>query len=154
VAGEDAESDGHAGVDGDLGQALGDALAHVVEVGCAAPDDDAEGDDRVVAASGEDPGDDGEFPAAGDPEQGRLVDAEVVQGAQGAVDQSVHHLLVPLRGDDGDPQVPHVAYGQFRCTLAAHVSPRWFAYWLPQAGTVGVSSQGRSWPIRSRLVRR
>src|SRR5690606_12330760 len=63
-------------------------------------------------------------------------------------------LRVPLRGDDGDPQVPHVAYGQFRCTLAAHVSPRWFAYWLPQAGTVGVSSQGRSWPIRSRLVRR
>ena len=114
--------------------------------------------DRVVAAAREGLGDDREFPAAGDPQQGRLVDPQVVQGAQRAVHQAVHHLLVPLRRDDGDPQVPDVPYRQLRCALAAHVllSPR-CAYWLLQVdrGAAGAwSSHGRSCPIRSRLVRR
>ena len=80
----------------DLGQSLGDALADVLEVRCAAADDDAEGDDRVVAAAGQHLGDDRQLEAARDPQQGRFVDAQLVQGAQRAVHESVHHLLVPL----------------------------------------------------------
>ena len=63
---------------------------------------------------------------------------------------------------------PQLRHGQFGCTLAAHVcsSGSWISYelvvlvvrcvryWLPQVDAAVASSQGRSWPIRSRLVRR
>src|SRR5688500_15647749 len=52
VAGQEPKADGYAGVDGDLGEALGHALAHIVEMRGAAADDDSEGDDGVVAALG------------------------------------------------------------------------------------------------------
>ena len=54
-----------------------DALADVVEVRGAAADDDAERDDRVVAAVGEDLGDDRQLEAAGHPQQASAVDAQV-----------------------------------------------------------------------------
>src|SRR3546814_11020657 len=50
VAGQHSEPDRSAGVDRGTRQAVGRGLAHVLEVGRATTDDDAEGDHGVVRA--------------------------------------------------------------------------------------------------------
>ena len=52
IAGEQAETNGQAGLQGNLRDALGGFGADVVEVGSAAADDRAEGDDAAVLGEG------------------------------------------------------------------------------------------------------
>ena len=74
VDGEHSEDDRYVAVGVEGGDALGDAVADIVEVGCAAADDAAEDDDGVVEACLDElRGGEGEFDGAGD-----AVDVDVV----------------------------------------------------------------------------
>ena len=60
VAGEYTVSDGRSGVEGDAGEAGGDRVADVVEVGCPTADDTTESDNGINLG-GERLDDDGDF---------------------------------------------------------------------------------------------
>src|SRR6478672_7336419 len=150
VAGEHAEPDGGLVVQRDPGQAVGGGVADVAEVRGPAADHDAEGDHRVVPLGGERGGDHRQLEGAGHPDHRGSLHLEVAAGAQGAVQQAVHDLLVPARGDHGDPQVVAVDGLLVGRSGSAHAS----APFVSRVSADACARWGRSWPIRSRLVSR
>src|SRR4051794_26877531 len=134
VAGKNAEADWNAGALGDRGQAVGGACADVVEVWSAAADHDAERDDRVESGPGQAAGGDGEFEDPWYPDLGDVSDLGVLEGAAGAVEETVHDFVVPAAGDDRNLEA-RCTLDSFigRCSMTTHAcSP---------------ASMSRSWPI-------
>src|SRR6478672_3802248 len=105
VAGQHPEAHRGLVVEGHPGEAVGGRVADVVEVRGAPADHHAERHHGVVPLRGEGGGHHRQLEGARHPDDGRRLDPEVAAGAQGAVEQAVHDLLVPAGGDDGHAQV-------------------------------------------------
>ena len=122
----------------DLGDAQGRGLADVLEVRCAATDHDAEGNECVVSRvrGPQHATDSSKVP--GTRTLVDLGDTGVGQPTTGAVEQPTHHLLVPARGDDRDPQ-------------AAAVDRRWLG--APLLSCVSSFRLTRTWRQRARAGR-
>src|SRR5699024_3803974 len=146
AAGEQAEADRGAVVEGDASQPVGRRRAHVVEVRGAAADHYVEGDHGVVRA-GEGVRDHRQLEGAGGAHHGGLGDAGLAARAQRPGEQAVHDLLVPGGGDDREAGAGRGGEGGGGASVAGHEgSPA-------VRGVVRVVGRStRWWPSRSRLV--
>src|SRR6478735_9750805 len=123
VARQHPEPDGRLVVQGDAVEAVGRGGADVVEVRRASADDDPERDHGVVTLTRQGVRDHRELEGTGNADDLRLLDPVVLQGPQRAVDQTIHHLLVPARRDHGDPKVVAVERALVGGTVSGPVRP-------------------------------
>src|SRR5690606_15631857 len=134
IAREHAESDRDEMLAGDIGEAQGHGLAHVFEVRSRSLDDHAESGNRVDTLAGKRLRHDGELDGASNAGDA-IVGPRGLGRPDGASNQAVHDLGVPLGRDDLDRQALGVNR-ELGCTGSAH------------------EFSSMMWPMRRAFVRR
>ena len=112
VGGEDAEDDGHLLRRVQVGATLGGAVAHIVEVRCAAADDAADHDDGVIAARARHLSSaKGQFHSAGHMSHGDVFVAFSLEQVKSALQQRACDLVIPFSADDAHGEAVHMGEG-------------------------------------------
>ena len=152
VAGEQPEPDRYAGVDRHPGQPVGRGLADVVEVRRAAADHDSERDHRVVPRPGQ---------PRPRPPAARTTPAPAPAAARRPRTRPARAApRPPARPSPSCATAPRRPRPAARCrrppgpATRRRSCQRPFRCRVDRCGSLGEPSPGRSWPIRSRLVRR